>query len=82
MTIRTATKIIKKDISDNIFNNIINVTNLKEMWEKFCSMCFQVSQEIVYLIPQKVFNYFHNTKLKEFKKLVISQFANVNFLLK
>lgn len=34
MAMRKVTQIIKKGISDNIFNNIIDVTDPKEIWEK------------------------------------------------
>ena len=33
MVIRTITQIINKSISNNIFNNIINITNPKEIWK-------------------------------------------------
>lgn len=34
MAIETATRIIKEGVNNNIFNNIINITNPKNMWEK------------------------------------------------
>lgn len=34
MVIETATKIIKEDTNDDIFNNIIDITGPKEIWEK------------------------------------------------
>ena len=39
MAIGTATQIIKKNISKNIFNKIINITNPKEIWEKLQAAC-------------------------------------------
>lgn len=39
MAIGTATRIIKEGVSDNIFNNIIDITDPKEMWGKLRSAC-------------------------------------------
>ena len=39
MAVGTATRIIKEGVSDNIFNNIIDITDPKEMWEKPRSAC-------------------------------------------
>lgn len=47
MTIGSATEIIKKSIGNDIFNNIINFSNLKELWEKLYSTYSQVGQKIV-----------------------------------
>lgn len=82
MAIKTATQIIKKSVSDNIFNNIIDIIDFKEMWEKFCPTCSQVSQSIIYSIFQELFNYPRTNKPKRFKKLVMSRFADVQFLVK
>lgn len=34
MAICIATQIIKKGVNNDIFNNIINITDLQEIWEK------------------------------------------------
>ena len=57
MAAGTATRIIKEGISDNIFNNIIDITDLKEMWEKLRAACSQVGQRVVYSILQELLNY-------------------------
>lgn len=82
MAIRTAIRIIKESVSNDIFNNLIDITNLKEMWEKLYSAYSQVSQGVVYLILQELLNYLHNTKPKRFEKSVISQFIDICFLVK
>lgn len=82
MAIGTATWIINKGISNNIFNNIIDITNSKEMWEKLCATCFQIGHGVVYSIFQELLNYPQNNKLKGFKKLVINILADAHFLIK
>lgn len=52
MAIGIAIRIIKEGISDDIFNNIIDLTDPKEIWEKWCAACTQVSQDVVYSILQ------------------------------
>lgn len=63
MVVEIAIYIIKKNISNNIFNYIINIINLKKMKEKSCTICSQVGQKIVYFIFQKLLNYFYINKL-------------------
>lgn len=63
MVVEIATYIIKKDISNNIFNYIINIINLNKMKEKLCTICSQIGQRIVYFIFQKLLNYFYINKL-------------------
>lgn len=77
-----ATQIIKKGVSNDIFNNIIDITDSKEMWKKLCNACSQVGQGIIYSILQELLNYLRNNKLKEFKKPVMSIFVDVCFLIK
>ena len=50
MVMGIAIQIIKESISNDIFNNIINITNLKKMWEKLHISCFQVGQAVIYPI--------------------------------
>lgn len=82
MAVGTATRIIKKGVSNDIFNNIIDITDPREMWEKLCTTCLQVGQGVVYSILQEILNYPRVNKPKEFKKSVVSVFANVRFLVK
>lgn len=82
MAIRTATKIIKVGISNDIFNSIINITDPKEMWKKLYSTYFPVGQKVVYSILQKLLNYLCNTKPKRFEKSVMNRFIDIRFLIK
>lgn len=82
MIIETTICIIKKDINNNIFNNIINITNLKEMCEKLDKIYAKIVQSIVYSIFQKLLNYPQITKPKNFENHVMSIFANDLFLIK
>ena len=82
MAVETATRIIKEGMSDDIFNNIIDITDPKEMWEKLRSACSQVGQGVVYSILQELLNYPRNNKPKGFEKSVMSRFADVQFLMK
>lgn len=50
MAIRTATYIIKKDVNNDILNNIIDISDPKVIWEQICVACAQVSQSVVYFI--------------------------------
>lgn len=82
MAVGTATRIIKEGVSDDIFNNIIDITDPKEMWDKLRAACSQVGQGVVYSILQKLLNYAHINKTKGFEKSVVSRFADVRFLVK
>lgn len=72
MAIGTVTRIIKEGVSDDIFNNIIDVTGPQEMWEKLQNACSQVGQGVVYSILQALLNYPRNNKSKGFEKSVTS----------
>lgn len=82
MAIGTATRIIKEGVSNDIFNNIIDVTDPQEMWQKLRTAYSQVGQGLVYSIFQELLNYPRNNKPKGFEKPVMSVFANVRFLIK
>lgn len=82
MAIGIATRIIKEGVSDDIFNNIIDLTNPQEMWEKLRTVCSQVGQGVVYSILQELLNYLRINKPKGFEKPVMSIFADVRFLIK
>lgn len=78
----TASRIIKESVSDDIFNNIIDLTDPKEMWEKLRAACAQVGQGVVYSILQELLNYPQINKPKGFEKPVMSIFADIRFLIK
>lgn len=82
MAVGTATRIIKEGVSNDIFNNIIDVTDPNEIWQKLRTACFQVGQGVVYSILQQLLNYPRTNKPKGFEKPVMSVFANVRFLIK
>lgn len=82
MAIGTATRIIKEGVSDDIFNNIIDVTDPQEMWQKLRTACSQVGQGVVYSILQELLNYPRNNKPKGFEKPVMSIFADVRSIIK
>lgn len=82
MAVGTATRLIREGVSDDIFNNIIDITDPREMWEKLRTACSQVGQGVVYSILQELLNYPRNTKPKGFEKSVMSIFADVRFLVK
>lgn len=82
MEIGIATRIINKGVSDDIFNNIIDMTKLQEMLYKLCTTCSHVDQRVVYLLLQELSNYHRNNKPKRVEKPAMSIFANVRFLIK
>ncbi len=77
MAIGTATQIIKKDVSNNIFNNIIDITDPKGIWEKLQAIYSQIRQDIIDFILQELLNYPQINKLKGFEKPIINIFTDV-----
>lgn len=65
-----------------MFNNIIDIIDLKEMWEKLQAICLQIRQGIIDFILQELLNYPRINKPKGFKKPVMNIFADVWFLIK
>lgn len=57
--------IIKKDVSDQIGFNIMNLEDSEKIWDKLKSIYIKVDQEVVYFIPQELFYYPKITKPKE-----------------
>ena len=82
IAIGTTGRIIREGLSNDLFNNIINIDNLKEMWAKLKSVCSQVGQGVVYLILQELLNYSKINKPKGYEKLITSVFADVQILIK
>lgn len=82
MAIEIATEIIQGDVSDDLFNNIIDKDDPKVMWEKLKAVCSQVGPSVVYSILQELLTYPKINKPKGFKKPVTSIFAKVRFLVK
>lgn len=77
MAIGITTQIIKEGVSNDIFNNIIDIIDPQEMWEKLRTACSQVGQGFVYSILQELLNYPRINKSKGFAKPVMSIFADV-----
>lgn len=77
MTIGMIIQIIKEGVSDDIFNNIIDIMDPKEIWKKLWVACLQVSQDVIYSILQELLNYLQVNNPKGFEKFVISIFVNV-----
>lgn len=77
MAMGTAIQIIIKAASNNILNNIIDVTNFKRIWEEFYTAYSQLGQKVVYFILQELLNYLYTNKPKRFEKSVVNRFANV-----
>lgn len=50
MVIDIATQIIKENVSNDIFKNIIDIIDLQGIWEKLGLACSQVGQKVVYSI--------------------------------
>lgn len=47
----------QKGVRNDIINNIIDLTNSKEIWEKMRAAYAQVGQSVVYCILQEFLNY-------------------------
>ena len=72
IAVETAGRIIWKGVSDNLFNNIIDIDDPQAMWAKLQSVCSHVGQGVVYLIFQELFNYPKVNKLKGYEKTITS----------
>ena len=82
IAIGTAGRIIREGLSDDLFNNIIDIDDPKEMWAKLKSVCSQVGQGVVYSILQELLNYPKINKPKGYEKSITSVFADVRILTK
>ncbi len=82
IAIGTAGRIIREGLSDDIFNNIIDIDDPQAMWAKLQSVCSHVGQGVVYSILQELFNYSKVNKPKEYEKTITSIFADVRLLTK
>ena len=82
ITVGTASCIIRKGVSDDFFNNIINIDNPQAMWAKLQSVYSYVGQGVIYSILQELFNHPKVNKPKRYKKTITSVFANVQMLTK
>ena len=69
-------------MSDDLFNNIIDIDDPQAMWAKLQSVCSHVGQGVVYLILQELFNYPKVNKPKGYEKTITSVFADVQILTK
>lgn len=82
MAIGIMQQIIRKNVSDQIVLNIMDLKNPNKIWDKLRSICIEVDQKIIYSIFQKLFHYSKITKPKGYKKLVIQVFAKIKYLYK
>ena len=82
MVVGIAQRIIREGVSDQIAFNIMDLKDLKEMWEKLKSVFIKVGQGVVYSILQKLFHYPSNNKPKGYDKPVMQVFAEVKYLCK
>ena len=78
----TAGRIIREGLSDDFFNNIIDIDNFKEMWAKLKFVCSQVDQRVVYSILQEMLIYPKINKPKGYEKSITSMFVDVQILTK
>lgn len=62
MTINIAQQIIRGVISNEIAFNIMNLKDLKEIWDKLKIIYIKIDQEVVYSILQKLLYYSKITK--------------------
>ena len=69
-------------MSDDLFNNIIDIDDSQAMWAKLQSVCSHVGQGVVYSIFQELFNYPKVNKPKGYEKTIMSVFADVRMLTK
>lgn len=82
MTIKIVWKIIIEGVSSLINFNIIDINNLKEIWDTLKKICSKVSQRVVYSVLQEIFNYPRIHKPKKYNKSVVEIFAEVYFFYK
>ena len=77
-----ARRIILEGVSNQIAFNIMDLEDLKEMWDKVKSICSKIEQGVVYLILQKLRNYPKINKPKGYDKPVMQIFTEVRYLCK
>lgn len=77
IAIGIAQKIILKDINNEIAIIIIDLEDVKEIWNKLTSICSKIGQKVVYSILQKFLNYLKINKFKKYNKPVIQIFIEV-----
>lgn len=82
IAIGAAGRIIREGLSNDLFNNVIDIDDPKEMWKKLQSVCSQVGQGVIYSILQELFNYPKVSNPKGYEKTITSVFADVRLLTK
>ena len=82
MAVGIVQRIIRKNVSDQIAFNIMDLKDPKKIWDKLKSICTKVGQGVVYSILQELLYYPKITKLKGYKKPVMQIFAEVKYLCK
>ncbi len=71
MAVGTAQHMIREGVSDQISFNIMDLKDLKEMWDIFKSIYTKVGQGVVYSILQELLYYPKITKPKGYDKPVM-----------
>lgn len=71
MTIKIARQIILKSINNQIAFYIMDLENLKEIWNKLISISSKIGQGVVYSILQELLNYLKINKSKKYDKPII-----------
>ena len=82
MAIGITQRIITEGISDQIAVNIMDLEDLKEMWDRLKTICSEVEQGVVYSILQELLHYPAANKPKGFDKPIVEIFAEVRYLCK
>lgn len=82
IAVGTAGRIIREGVSDDLFNNIIDIDDPQAMWAKLQSVCSHVGQGEIYSILQELLNYPKVNKPKGYEKTITSIFADVRLLTK
>ena len=83
MAISIAQQIIRKNVSNQIAFNIIDLKNSKEMpWNKLKNIYTKVGQEVVYSIIQELFHCSNINKSERYKKPVIQIFREMQYVCK
>ena len=75
-----ASKIIKQEVSADLYINIIREKNPQRPWETLCLVCLEVGQEVIYSILKELLNYPRVAKPLGYKKKATTIFAKVKQL--
>ena len=82
MAVDIAKKIIQKSVSNQIAFNIMDLKDLKKIWDKLKNICTKVGQGVVYSILQELLHYPNINKLKRYEKPIMQIFAKIRYFCK